>query len=79
MTTVVPLIALAAAGLVLLLSAIGRAVTAAGNRIPLAQGRSPHYLAGRLDGIQITTIIDYDDELLVSLGTRAAPLAGSAG
>ncbi|MGH3120601.1 MAG: hypothetical protein ACRDND_06145 [Streptosporangiaceae bacterium] len=76
-TTAVPLIAAAAAaGLVLLLRAIGRAVTAAGNRIPPAQDRSRHYLAGRLDGVQITTMIDYDDELLVSLTTPAAPLPG---
>ena len=40
-----------------------------------AQGRSRHYLAGRLDGVQITTIIDYGDELLVNLATRDAPLA----
>jgi hypothetical protein len=44
-------------------------------RIPPAQGRSRHYLAGRLDGVQITTIIGYGDELLVSLATRDAPLA----
>jgi len=86
-TTAVSLVALTAAGLVLLLWVIGRAVTAAGNRIPPAQGRSRHYLAGRLDGVQITTIIDYgdellvslathDDELLVSLATHDAPLAG---
>jgi hypothetical protein len=61
---------------VLLLWVIGRAVTAAGNRIPPAQGRSRHYLAGRLDGVQITTIIGYGDELLVSLATQDAPLAG---
>ncbi len=75
-TTAVSLVALTAAGLVLLLWVIGRAVTAAGNRIPPAQDRSRHYLAGRLDGVQITTIIDYDDELLVSLATHDAPLAG---
>ena len=75
-TTAVFPTALTAAGLVLLLWVIGRAVTAAGNRIPPAQGRSRHYLAGRLDGVQITTIIDYGDELLVSLATQDAPLAG---
>ena len=63
-------------GTVLLLWAIGRAVTAAGNRIPSTQGRSRHYLAGRLDGVQITTIIDYEGELLVSLAAQDAPLAG---
>jgi hypothetical protein len=75
-TTAIVLTALTAMGLVLLLWVIGRAVTAAGNRIPAAQGRSRHYLAGRLDGVQIITIIDYGDELLVSLATRDAPLAG---
>ena len=75
-TTAISLTALTAAGLVLLLWAIGRAVTAAGNRIPPAQSRSRHYLAGRLDGVQITTLIDYGDELLVSLATHATPLAG---
>jgi len=63
-------IVLTAAGLVLLLWVTGRAVTAAGNRIPPAQGRSRHYLAGRLDGVQITTITGYGDELLVSLATH---------
>ena len=62
-TTAVFLIALTAAGLVLLLWVIGRAVTAAGNRIPPAQGRSRHYLAGRLDGVQITTITGYGPQL----------------
>ena len=75
-TTVIVLTALITAGLGLLLWAIGRAVTAAGNRIPPEQGRSRHYLAGRLDGVRITTIIDYGDELLVSLATQDAPLAG---
>ena len=74
-TTAIFLTALITAGLVLLLWVIGRAVTAAGNRIAPAQGGSRHYLAGRLDGVQITTIIDYGDELLVSLATRDAPLA----
>jgi len=75
-TTAIFLTALITAGLVLLLWVTGRAVTAAGNRIPPAQGRSRHYLAGRLDGVQITTIIGYGDELLVSLATQDAPLAG---
>ena len=75
-TTAVFLIAVTAAGLVLLLWVIGRAVTAAGNRIAPALGRSRHYLAGRLDGVQITAIIGYGDELLVSLAIQDAPLAG---
>lgn len=53
-TTAIVLAVLAAAGLVLLLWAIGRAVTAAGNRIPAAQRQDRHYLAGRLDDVQIT-------------------------
>lgn len=68
--------ALTAAGLVLLLWATGHAVTAAGNRIPPAQDRSRHYLAGRLDGVQITTIIDDGDKLLITLTLVGAPLAG---
>ena len=75
-STAIFLTALTAAGLVLLLWVIGRAVTAAGNRVSSADSRSRHYLAGRLDGVQITAIIDYDDELLVSLATQDAPLAG---
>ena len=75
-TTAIVLTTLTAAGLVLLLWVTGRAVTAAANGIPPAQGRSRHYLAGRLDGVQITTIIGYGDELLVSLATQDAPLAG---
>jgi hypothetical protein len=33
-------------------------------------------MAGRLDGVQITTIIGYGAELLVSLATQDAPLTG---
>jgi hypothetical protein len=75
-TAAVFLTALTSAGLVLLLWAIGRAVTAIGNRIPPAQSQSHHYLAGRVDGVQITTIIDYGDELLVTFTPWGAPLAG---
>jgi len=75
-TTAICVAGLAAAGLVLLLWAIGRAVTAAGNRIPPAERQDRHYLAGRLDDVQITDTLDYDGELLVSLTTPDAPLAG---
>lgn len=75
-TIAIVLTVLTAAGLVLLLWAIGRVVTAAGNRIAPAQGRSRHYLAGRLGDVRIATIVDYDGELLVSLATQDAPLAG---
>jgi hypothetical protein len=40
-------------------------------------GRDRHYLAGRLDGVQIADILDYDGELLVSLTARGTPLAGA--
>jgi len=66
----VVLVVLAAAGFPLLLWAIGRAVTAAGERAPHGLGRPRQYLAGRLDAVQITTLIDGGDELLVSLTTQ---------
>lgn len=75
-TTAISLIALIAEGVVLLLWAIGRAVTAAGNRVSSADSRSRHYLAGRLDGVRISAMVVYDDELLVSLAARDASLAG---
>jgi len=76
-TTAICLAVLASTGLPLLLWAIGRAVTAAGNRIPAAQRQDRHYLAGRLDRVQIAGILDYDGELLISLTTPDAPLAGA--
>jgi hypothetical protein len=63
-TTVVLAVA-AAAAFPLLLWAIGRAVTAMGERVPYSGGKQ--YLAGRLYGVRITELIDGDDELLVSL------------
>jgi hypothetical protein len=68
-TTAVVLVVLSAAGFPLLLWAIGRAVTAAGERAPHGLGRPRQYLAGRLDGLQITALIDGGDELLISLTT----------
>src|SRR5215467_5384741 len=50
----------AAAFPLLLLWAIGRAVTATGERAPYS--RSRHYLAGRLDDVRITALIDGGDE-----------------
>jgi hypothetical protein len=67
--TTVVLVVLAAAGFPLLLWAIGRAVTAAGERASHGLGRPRQYLAGRLDGVQIAALIDGGDELLVSLTT----------
>jgi hypothetical protein len=67
-TTVVLAVA-AAAAFPLLLWAIGRAVTAMGERAPYSRGRK-QYLAGRLDGVRITALIDGGDEILVSLTTK---------
>src|SRR5215475_12195832 len=67
--TAVVLVVLTAAGFPLLLWALGRAVTAAGERAPHGLGRPRHYLAGRLDALQITALIDGGDELLISLTT----------
>jgi hypothetical protein len=80
-TATVILAVLAAAGFPVLLWATGRAVTALAARVPADSRRPPHYLAGRLDGIQITTVIDGHDELLVTLTTTStqatrSPLAG---
>ena len=60
----------AAAAFPLLLWAIGRAVTAMGEHAPYSRERTRHYLAGRLYGVRITTLIDGGDELLVSLTTQ---------
>ena len=70
-----------AGGLPGLLWAIGHAVTALAARVAADVRRPRHYLAGRLDSVQITTVIDGQDELLVTLttsGTQApgSPLAG---
>ena len=71
------LAAAAAAGFVLLLWAIGRGVTAIGARVHSAQGQSRQYLAGRLDGVQVVTVVALDGELLAGLASRAAdPLDG---
>ena len=71
--TAVVLVVLTAAAFPLLLWAIGRIVTALGERAPYS--RSRHYLAGRLDDVRITALIDGGDELLVSL---TAPATGAA-
>jgi hypothetical protein len=70
--TAVALTAVTAAGFTLLLWAIGRAVTAVGERAPYGLGRPRQYLAGRLDRVRITALVDGEDELLVSLAARAA-------
>jgi hypothetical protein len=56
--TAVVLVVLAAAAFPLLLWAIGRVVTVMGEHAPYSRGRSHHYLAGRLDGVRITALID---------------------
>jgi hypothetical protein len=71
-TTTVVLVVLGAAGFPLLLWAIGCAVTAAGERAPHGLGRPRQYLAGKLDALQITALIDGGDELLVGLSTKDA-------
>jgi hypothetical protein len=71
--TTVVLVVLTAAGFPLLLWAIGRTVTAMGERAPYSHGRKL-YLAGRLHGVRITTLVDGGDELLVSL---TAPTTGA--
>jgi hypothetical protein len=68
--TTAVLIVLAAAAFPLLLWAIGRMVTAIGERVPYS--RSRQYLAGRLDGVRITALIEGGDELLVRLTAPAA-------
>jgi hypothetical protein len=77
--TTVVLVVLTAAGFPLLLWAIGRAVTAAGERAAHGLGRSRQYLAGRLNGVQITALIEDGDELLVGLGTQATDAHPAAG
>jgi hypothetical protein len=76
--TTVVLVLVTAAGFPLLLWAIGRMVTAMGERVPCSHGRK-QYLAGRLDGVRITALIDGGYELLVSLTapTTDQPLAAS--
>jgi hypothetical protein len=68
--TAIVLVALTPAAFPLLLVAIGRTVTALGERAPYSQARK-RYLVGRLDGVQITALIDGGDELLVSLTAPA--------
>jgi hypothetical protein len=76
-TTAIIWAAATAAGVSLLLWATGRAVTTIGARVPSAGGRPRQYLAERLYGVRVTTVVAGDGELLVSLATEAGgPLAG---
>jgi hypothetical protein len=70
-TTAVVLVVLTTAAFPLPLWAIGRAVTAVGERAPHGLGRPRQYLAGRLYGVQIIALVHGEDELLVSLSTQA--------
>jgi hypothetical protein len=78
-TTTVVLVILTTAAFPLLLWAIGRAVTAVGERAPYGLGRPRQYLAGRLYGVQIIALAHGEDELLVSLSTQAASATGASG
>jgi hypothetical protein len=69
-TTAIAFAALAAAAFPLLLWAIGRAVTAAGSRVPPSGARPRQYLAATLTGVRITAVVTGDGELLATL---AAP------
>jgi len=60
----------AAVAFPLLLWAIGRVVTATAERAPYSRDRK-QYLAGRLDGVRITTLLDGGGELLVGLTAPA--------
>jgi hypothetical protein len=71
-TSWVVLAVLTAAGIPLLLWTIGRAVTAAGERVAPGLGPSRQYLAGRLHGVQISAHVDAGDELLVTLSAPAS-------
>jgi hypothetical protein len=73
-TTMAGLVVLTAAAFPPLLWAIGRTVTAVGERAPHGLGRPRQYLPGRLYGVRITALIDGEDELLVliSVATHAA-------
>jgi len=70
-TTTIVLTVLTAAAFPLLLWAIGRTVTAIASQAPPARGRPHQYLAGRLDAVQITTVVTGQDELLITLTTQA--------
>lgn len=66
-------------GFPLLLRAIGRAVTAAGEQAAHGLGLPRQYLAGRLYGVQISALVDGGDELLISLSIPATGTARARG
>jgi hypothetical protein len=71
-TSSVAAVALTMVGFPPLLWAIGRAVTAAGQRVAHGLGPPRQYLAGRLPEVQISALVDGGDELLIGLSTAAA-------
>ena len=77
--TAVVLVVLTAAAFPLLLWAIGRAVTAIGERAPYGPGRRHQYLAGRLNGVRIIATAGGENELLVTLATQTADATRAAG
>jgi hypothetical protein len=76
MMAVLVLAAAGAAAFGVLLWGIGRAVTAVAATVPPGSaGRDRQYLAGRLDGVRITSLLAGDGEFLVTL---AVPGAGGS-
>lgn len=75
-TAAVVLLIAATAAFPLLLWAIGRAVTAAGERCPDGLGRRRQYLAGRQDGVRISALVHGEGELLASFSAQASGLRG---
>jgi hypothetical protein len=71
-TITVALAVIATAAFSLLLWAIGRAVTAAGERCPDGHGHRRQFLAGRLDAVRIAALVDGQDELLISFTIQAS-------
>ena len=77
--TAVVLVVLTAAAFPLLLWAIGRAVTAIGERAPYGLGHRHQYLAGRLDGMRIIATAEGENEFLVTLATQTADATRATG
>lgn len=77
-TSLIVALALTVVGLPVLLWAIGRAVTTTAERAGHGLGLPRQYLAGRLQGVQISALVDGGDELLISLSTPATGTASRA-
>jgi hypothetical protein len=74
-TGLVVAVVLAVVGLPVLMWAIGTAVTAIAERAGHGLGPPRQYLAGRLQGVQISALVDGGHELLISLSTSATGTA----